>query len=103
MSFSWFFVKERSKMCDNKKIQNLDIYLLLEVSHKATKEEIKNAYHKKALKCHPDKNPDNPKATQEFQTLLNAYTILSDEDKRRAYDINYEARRDAQRQKELRR
>ena len=109
MSFSWFFVKERSKMCDNKKIQNLDIYLLLEVSHKATKEEIKNAYHMKALKCHPDKNPDNPKATQEFQTLLNAYTILSDDDKRRAYDIKKNirkpetAREKKEREREMRR
>ena len=87
----------------SEKVEDLDLYLLLEVSPRATKEEIKKAYHKKSIQCHPDKNPGNPRATQEFQVLLNAYTILSDEDKRRAYDINYEAIRDAQRQKELRR
>ena len=69
------------------KVENLDLYLLLEVSPGATKEEIKKAYYKKAVKCHPDKNPGNSKATQEFQALLNAYTILSDDNTRRAYDM----------------
>ena len=80
-------------MSCNAKLEALDLYVLLEVSPKATKEEIKKAYRKKAVQCHPDKNPGNPKATQAFQALLNAYTILSDDDKRRAYDIKKNIRR----------
>ena len=73
-------------MSGNEKVEDVDLYLLLEVSPEATKEEIKKAYRKKAVKCHPDKNPGNPKATQEFQALLNAYTILYDDNTRRDYD-----------------
>ena len=74
-------------------VEHLDLYLLLEVSPEATKEDIKKAYYKKAVECHPDKNPDNPKATQEFQTLLNAHIILSDDDKRSAYHIKWTERK----------
>ena len=92
------------KMSDNEKAEDLDLYLLLEVSPEATKEEIKKAYHKKAVTCHPDKNPDNPKATQDFQTLLNAYTVLSDDNTRRAYDIKWKVTTaEAARQRDLQR
>ena len=79
-------------MSDTEKVEDVDLYLLLEVSPEATKEEIKKAYRKKAVKCHPDKNPGNPRATQDFQTLYNAYTILSDDNTRRDYDIKWKAR-----------
>ena len=81
-------------MSGNEKVEDVDLYLLLEVSPEATKEEIKKAYRKKAVKCHPDKNPGNPKATQEFQALLNAYTILYDDNTRRDYDSKCKNKRE---------
>lgn len=48
--------------------------------------QIRKAYRKKALECHPDKNPDNPKAAELFHELANALEILSDESARAAYD-----------------
>jgi len=44
--------------------------------------QIKKAYRKKALSCHPDKNPDNPKAAELFHELANALEILIDESAR---------------------
>jgi curved DNA-binding protein CbpA len=52
----------------------------------ATQEEIKKAYRKLALMKHPDKNPDDKDAAQNFQTLQKAYNILSDPKKRERYD-----------------
>ena len=49
-------------------------------------QEIKKAYHKKALKHHPDKNPNDKENEILFKEISNAYTILSDENKKRAYD-----------------
>ena len=89
-------------MSDNEPVEDADLYLLLEVSPEATKEEITKAYRKKAVKCHPDKNPGNPKATQDFQFLLNAYTLLLDENTRIAYDIKWMARKaEAARQRDV--
>jgi len=51
-----------------------------------TQKDIKNAYHKKALKHHPDKNPNDSKNEALFKEISNAYTILSDESKKRNYD-----------------
>lgn len=51
-----------------------------------TQQEIKKAYHKKALKHHPDKNPNNNENAMLFKEISNAYTILSDENKKRSYD-----------------
>tara|TARA_B110000858_G_C17802287_1_gene475955 strand:+ start:2387 stop:3463 length:1077 start_codon:yes stop_codon:yes gene_type:complete len=48
--------------------------------------EIKSAYHKKALKHHPDKNPNNKENETLFKEISNAYTILSDENKKQDYD-----------------
>lgn len=48
--------------------------------------QIRKAYRKKALECHPDKNPDNPKAAELFHELASALEILSDESARAAYD-----------------
>tara|TARA_B110000003_G_C16654392_1_gene535746 strand:+ start:10897 stop:11979 length:1083 start_codon:yes stop_codon:yes gene_type:complete len=51
-----------------------------------SQQEIKKAYHKKALKHHPDKNPNNKDNEILFKEISNAYTILSDENKKRSYD-----------------
>src|SRR5689334_6047527 len=63
-----------------------DYYETLGVARGATAEEIKKAYRKNALKFHPDKNPDDPKAEAKFKELSEAYEILSDDQKRKMYD-----------------
>ncbi|MFX1294204.1 MAG: molecular chaperone DnaJ [Promethearchaeota archaeon] len=64
-----------------------DPYELLGVSKNATKEEIKSAFRKLALKYHPDKNPDKREwAEEKFKELAEAYEILSDDRKRQMYD-----------------
>jgi molecular chaperone DnaJ len=63
-----------------------DFYATLGVSRNATPEEIKKAYRKKALECHPDRNQGNPKAEAEFKVVSEAYEVLSDENRRRIYD-----------------
>lgn len=73
-------------MVDVKKYSNIDLYGLIGVEFSATQSEIRKAYRKKALACHPDKNPDNPKAAELFHELANALEILSDESARAAYD-----------------
>ena len=47
---------------------------------------IKKAYRKLAKELHPDRNPDDPQATEKFQDLSTAYVVLSDEDKRKLFD-----------------
>uniref|UniRef100_A0A182JY39 J domain-containing protein n=1 Tax=Anopheles christyi TaxID=43041 RepID=A0A182JY39_9DIPT len=108
-------------MVDVKKFSDIDIYGLLEVNIAATEQEvpkaqctimpatfhllilpfvlftqIRKAYRKKALQCHPDKNPDNPKAAQLFQELSKALEILMDVSARAAYDRLLNAKKAAQ-------
>ncbi|HEY3301740.1 MAG TPA: molecular chaperone DnaJ [Methylophilaceae bacterium] len=63
-----------------------DFYEVLGVNRDASDEEIKKSYRKLAMKYHPDRNPDNPKSEEQFKEAKEAYEILSDEQKRAAYD-----------------
>ena len=63
-----------------------DYYEVLGVNRDASNEEIKKAYRRLAMKHHPDRNPDNPKAEEQFKEAKEAYETLSDEQKRAAYD-----------------
>lgn len=63
-----------------------DYYEILGVSKSASASEIKKAYRKKALQYHPDKNPGDANAEQQFKKAAEAYEILSDQQKRQQYD-----------------
>jgi DnaJ-class molecular chaperone len=63
-----------------------DYYQILEVSKDASPEEIKKSYRSLALKFHPDRNKD-PNATDKFKEIGEAYAVLSDESKRRIYNM----------------
>ena len=63
-----------------------DYYKILGVERNANKEEIKRAYRKLALKTHPDRNPGNSKAEEQFKEINEAYQVLSDPEKRSRYD-----------------
>lgn len=63
-----------------------DYYEVLGVSKEATKEEIKKAYRKQALKFHPDKNPGDKKSEDNFKEAAEAYEVLSNTEKKARYD-----------------
>ncbi|MDR3443227.1 MAG: molecular chaperone DnaJ [Legionella sp.] len=67
-------------------MEQRDYYELLEVSRTASDAEIKKAYRKLAMKYHPDRNPDDSTSEEKFKEVQNAYSILSDKQKRAAYD-----------------
>src|SRR6185503_1559425 len=63
-----------------------DYYEVLGVNRDASEEDVKKSYRKLAMKWHPDRNPDNPKAEDKFKEAKEAYEILTDSQKRAAYD-----------------
>ena len=63
-----------------------DLYSTLGVMRGASETDIKKAYRKLAKELHPDRNKDNPKASERFSKVTQAYDILTDKDKRAQYD-----------------
>ena len=63
-----------------------DYYETLGVAKTADAKTMKSAFRKKAMECHPDRHPDDPEAEARFKELNEAYGVLSDEQKRAAYD-----------------
>ena len=63
-----------------------DYYQLLGVERSADQAAIKSAFRKLAMKYHPDRNPGDAEAEQKFKEIGEAYEVLSDEQKRAAYD-----------------
>ena len=63
-----------------------DLYEVLGVARDATNDQIKSAYRKLALKHHPDRNPGDKEAEQTFREAAEAYSVLSDPEKRARYD-----------------
>ncbi|XP_073422794.1 dnaJ homolog subfamily C member 17 [Dendrobates tinctorius] len=74
------------KMSASKELMQMDLYGLLGIDAEASEKEIKKAYRQKALTCHPDKNPDNPRAAELFHQLSQALEVLTDGAARAAYD-----------------
>ncbi|KAJ2902922.1 DnaJ-domain-containing protein [Zalerion maritima] len=67
-------------------VKETKLYDTINVKPDASQEEIKKGYRKQALKWHPDKNKDNPAASEKFKEVSQAYEILSDPEKRKTYD-----------------
>ena len=67
-------------------VTKIDYYEVLSVSRDCSDQELKTAYRKLAMQHHPDRNPNNPHAEEKFKECSEAYQILSDPEKRAAYD-----------------
>ena len=67
-------------------VTKVDFYEVLQVSREANDQELKASYRKLAMQYHPDRNPNNPEAEDKFKECSEAYQVLSDPEKRAAYD-----------------
>ena len=67
-------------------VSKQDYYEVLGVQRDASDQELKSAYRKLAMQFHPDRNPDNPQAEEKFKSASEAYGVLTDAEKRAAYD-----------------
>lgn len=63
-----------------------DYYAVVGIGPEATPDEIRRAYRRRALECHPDRNPGDPEAAERFKEVSEAYAVLIDAAKRRQYD-----------------
>lgn len=63
-----------------------DYYAILELSTSCTEDEIRHQYRRLAMRWHPDRNPDNPRAEEKFKEIAEAYGVLTDPKKRAQYD-----------------
>ena len=70
----------------NSNVTKRDYYEILELDRGASAQEVKSAYRKMALKYHPDRNPNNAEAEEKFKDAAEAYSVLSDSEKRERYD-----------------
>lgn len=73
-------------MSTTTRVSKADYYEVLGVSRDASDQELKSAYRKQAMKYHPDRNPGDHAAEEKFKQASEAYQVLSDADKRAAYD-----------------
>uniref|UniRef100_A0A2K5PEG9 J domain-containing protein n=1 Tax=Cebus imitator TaxID=2715852 RepID=A0A2K5PEG9_CEBIM len=64
-------------MAVTKELLQMDLYTLLGIEEKAEDKEVKKAYRQKTVSCHPDKNPDNPRAAELFHQLSQALEVLA--------------------------
>lgn len=78
--------KRPSKMERKNSIVGESLYRVLDIDKKSDQDQIKKAYRKKALRLHPDKNPGNPEAADQFKEVNRAHKILSDVQLRDIYD-----------------
>jgi len=67
-------------------VTKIDYYEVLGVSRDASDQELKTSYRKLAMQFHPDRNPEDPSAEEKFKECIEAYQVLSDAEKRAAYD-----------------
>ena len=83
---AWPPTQTDKRVSTNTRVSKADYYEVLGVSREASDQELKSAYRKQALKYHPDRNPGDHAAEEKFKEASEAYQVLSDADKRAAYD-----------------
>src|SRR5258708_16685422 len=71
---------------ETKSMAKRDYYEVLSVNRDAAEDDLKKSYRRLAMKWHPDRNPENPRAEEHFKEAKEAYEVLSDPHKRAAYD-----------------